>query len=85
MTIDVSDLFSVALALPMSDREALLDQLAVSLGDVRADDAADSDSIDHAWDAEVRSRVDDIITGKVQSVPAEQVDADIDRILAELP
>lgn len=37
----------------------------------------DDDSIQEAWTSELSSRVDDVRTGKVPTVPGEQVFADI--------
>jgi Putative addiction module component len=38
---------------------------------------ADQGSVDEAWSREIGSRVDDIVGGNVQTIPGEQVFADI--------
>jgi hypothetical protein len=36
-------------------------------------DVSDQDATEEAWTAEIASRVDDIITGEVQSIPHDEV------------
>jgi putative addiction module component (TIGR02574 family) len=40
-------------------------------------EVADQDSVDQAWSDEVSTRVDDILTGKVETIPGEQVFAEL--------
>lgn len=40
-------------------------------------EVADDESIEAAWTTEITSRVDDILTGKVQTVPGDEVLAQI--------
>lgn len=56
-----------ALELSNSERSALAHTLITSI-----DDQSDEDA-ERAWDAEIKTRVDDIVSGKVQGVPASEV------------
>lgn len=40
-------------------------------------EVADEESVDDAWTAEVASRVDDVVSGKVEPVQGEQVFAEL--------
>jgi putative addiction module component (TIGR02574 family) len=64
----VSELLEKALALSTEDRELLVDQLVASLSEVPAEEGAAA-----AWDEEIKRRVDDIRSGRVKTIPGEQV------------
>jgi putative addiction module component (TIGR02574 family) len=59
-----------ALGLSLSDRSALTRILIQTLGSEPAEDAAE---VQQAWQVEVEKRVDEILTGRVKTVPAEEV------------
>ena len=59
-----------ALKLPLSDRAALAQALIRSLDEAPA---ADTLEIERAWAEEVERRVDEIMSGRAQGIPAEQV------------
>jgi len=68
MTPQVSEVLEKALALSTQDRGLLIDRLIKSLDDEPADDG-----VEQAWADEIKSRVDDIESGKVEMIPGEQV------------
>ena len=69
MTVGIEEITEEALALPESQRAALADALLDSLDS----NIADSGEIKTAWTAEIRTRRDDIIAGRVKTIPWEQV------------
>lgn len=71
MTLSASEFYEAGLALPPSVRKDVALRLLESVEDV------DQESVDEAWTAEIGSRVDDIISGKVQTIPGEEVFARI--------
>jgi putative addiction module component (TIGR02574 family) len=56
-----------ALEMPEQDRAHLAHALILSM-----DDSGDDD-VSTAWDAEIERRVNDIRSGKVKGIPAEEV------------
>jgi putative addiction module component (TIGR02574 family) len=65
-----------ALALPQEERLELADSLYVSL------DADGADFQLHpSWDAEIERRVEELRSGKVQGIPAEDVFREIDALV----
>ena len=64
-----------ALRLPPSSRARLAEQLVESL------DAAESDEVRKAWAAEAIRRRDEVRSGKVKPIPADQVLADVRRVV----
>ena len=64
----VSELLEKALALSTQDRGLLIDRLIESL-----DDAPPDEGVEAAWDEEIKRRVDDIRSGRVKTIPGEQV------------
>ena len=58
-----------ALQLPTQDRAALAQVLLQSLDDQAAEDPAE---VRRAWEAEVERRVEDILSGRVEEIPAEE-------------
>jgi putative addiction module component (TIGR02574 family) len=59
-----------AMSLSLSDRSALTRILFQSLDPEPADDAAE---VQQAWQAEGERRVDEILSGRVKTVPAGEV------------
>jgi len=68
MTPDVSELLKKALALPPEARAALATSLFESLDEEPADEGVEA-----AWSEEIKRRIDDIDSGKVQMIPYEEV------------
>jgi putative addiction module component (TIGR02574 family) len=64
----VSEVLEKALALSTQDRGLLIDRLIESL-----DDAPPDQGVEAAWDDEIKRRVDDIRSGRVKTIPGEQV------------
>jgi putative addiction module component (TIGR02574 family) len=70
------ELAQKARTLPAEERARLAEELLASLGD--APDAG----VEAAWDVEIRRRLDEVESGRVQLVPAEEVFAEVRRLLA---
>jgi putative addiction module component (TIGR02574 family) len=68
MTPQVSELLEKALALSSEERGLLIDRLVESL-----DDEAPEEGVEAAWDEEIKRRVEDIRSGRVKTIPGEQV------------
>ena len=68
MTPDVSELLKKALALPPAARAALATSLFESLDEESADEGVGA-----AWSEEIKRRIEDIDSGKVQMIPYEEV------------
>ncbi len=68
MTPDVSELLKKALALPPEARAALATSLFESLDEEPADEG-----VEEAWSEEIKRRIEDIDSGKVQMIPYEEV------------
>jgi len=68
MTAEVSELLKKALALPPEARAELADSLLESLHDEIADEG-----VEKAWDDEIKRRIEEIDSGKVQTIPYEEV------------
>jgi putative addiction module component (TIGR02574 family) len=73
MTIE--QIAEAALALPSESRALLADKLVESL------DSAAFSRIDQAWVAEAKRRRDDVRSGKVQTIPGDEVLANLRRSL----
>lgn len=71
MSFSASEFYEAGLALPPSVRKDIALRLLESV------EVVDDDAIEEAWTNELSSRVDDIVRGKVETVPGEQVFADI--------
>ena len=59
-----------ALGLSLPDRSALTRILIQTLDPEPAEDAAE---VQQAWQVEVEKRVDEVLSGRVKTVPAEEV------------
>ncbi len=68
MTPQVSEVLEKALALSTQERGRLIDHLIESL-----DEGPVEEGVEEAWGEEIKSRVDDIRSGKVKMIPGEQV------------
>jgi putative addiction module component (TIGR02574 family) len=68
MTPQVSELLEKALTLSTQERGLLIDRLVETLDNEPAEEGVEA-----AWDEEIRRRVDDIRSVRVQTVPGEQV------------
>ncbi len=68
MTSQVSELLQKALTLSTQERGMLIDRLVESLEDETSDKAVET-----AWDEEIKRRVDDIRSGRVNTIPGDQV------------
>lgn len=70
MTAGMDEITQLALTLPVDQRAQVANALLASL-----DDPADSAEVHEAWTAEIKSRVDDITSGRVQTIPHDEVKA----------
>lgn len=64
--IKTDDLFAEAVSLPLDIRTQLVDKLLQSLHPTQKE-------IDELWSAEAERRVDEIRSGKVKTIPGEEV------------
>jgi putative addiction module component (TIGR02574 family) len=72
MTAGLDEITQLALTLPVDQRAQVANALLASL-----DDAADSAEVHEAWTAEIKSRVDDIMSGRVQTLSRDEVRAQL--------
>jgi len=70
MTSGMDEITQLALTLPVDQRAQVANALLASL-----DDPADSAEVHEARTAEIKSRVDDIASGRVQTIPHDEVKA----------
>lgn len=68
MTEEASAILKKALALPLEARAAIADTLLGSL-----DQSPPDASAEEAWSEEIKRRIEDIDSGKVQLIPYEEV------------
>jgi putative addiction module component (TIGR02574 family) len=68
MTPQVSEVLEKALTLSTYERGLLIDRLVESLDDEPAEEG-----VEEAWASEIKNRVDDIRSGKVEMIPGEEV------------
>jgi len=68
MTPQASEVLEKALALSPEERGMLIDHLIESLDEGPAEEGAEE-----AWSDEIKRRVDEIRSGKVEMIPGEQV------------
>lgn len=71
MSLSASEFYEAGLSLPPSVRKDVALRLLESV------DVIDDESIAQAWTTEISSRVDELVAGTVQTIPGEQVFADI--------
>ena len=68
----MDEITQLALTLPVDQRAQVANALLASL-----DDPADSAEVHEAWTAEIKSRVDDITSGRVQTISRDEVEAQL--------
>ncbi|MGA9931996.1 MAG: addiction module protein [Terriglobales bacterium] len=76
MTPQVSELLEKALALSTQERGLLIDHLIESL-----DEGPAEEGVEAAWDAEIKRRVDEIRSGKVEMISGEEIRRRLARLL----
>jgi putative addiction module component (TIGR02574 family) len=76
LTPQVSEVLEKALALSTEDRGLIIDRLIESLDNEPAEEG-----VEVAWSEEIKRRVEEIQSGKVEMIPGEEVDR---RLLARL-
>lgn len=69
--MSASEFYEAGLALPPSVRKDVALRLLDSI------EVADDDAVEAAWSSEITSRVDDIVTGRVRTIPGDEVFAQI--------
>jgi putative addiction module component (TIGR02574 family) len=67
MTLSAWEFYEAGLALPPSVRKDVALRLLESV------EVADQETIDQAWTDEISSRVDDVLSGNVETIPHEEV------------
>ncbi|WP_292604267.1 addiction module protein [Nocardioides sp. REDSEA-S30_B4] len=67
MSLSASEFYEAGMNLPPSVRKDVALRLLESL------EVSDDDSIDEAWTVEIGSRIDDILSGKVETIPHAEV------------
>jgi len=65
-----NDILREALKLPPEEREELIDELSASL---------DASDLGEYWEAEIARRISDVDSGRVQTVPADDVFSRLER------
>jgi putative addiction module component (TIGR02574 family) len=68
MTPQVSELLAKALGLSTKERGLLIDRLIETLDNEPAEEGVEA-----AWGEEIKRRMDDIRSGRVKTIPGEQV------------
>jgi putative addiction module component (TIGR02574 family) len=72
MTPEMSDVLARAKQLSAHERELLIDRLVESLDQDPAEQG-----VAEAWDQEIKSRVDEIRSGKAKMIPGEEVEREL--------
>lgn len=75
MSLSASEFYEAGMNLPPSARKEVALRLLESL------EVSDDATVDEVWTEEISTRVDDILSGKVQTIPGEEVFTRIDRHL----
>ena len=71
VSMSAAEFYEAELALPPSAREDVALRLLDSL------EVVDQESIDTAWTVEISARVDDVLSGRVATIPGERVFAEL--------
>ena len=71
MSLSASEFYEAGLALPPSVRKDVALRLLDSV------EVADQESVDDAWTDAISARVDDILSGTVETISGEQVFAEL--------
>lgn len=79
MATTLKEIEALALELPIKERSELAHRLIVSLD---GEPEGTPEEIAKAWDEEIARRVADMEAGRTQWIPAEQVFAEIDALIA---
>lgn len=80
MAVTLEELEAQALKLPIRERSELVHRLIVSID---GEPEGTPEEIAKAWEEEIARRVVEIDSGRMQLIPAEDVFAEIDAIIAE--
>jgi putative addiction module component (TIGR02574 family) len=72
MTPEMSDVLARAKQLSAHERELLIERLVESLDEEPSEEGAEE-----AWDQEIKSRVDEIRSGKAKMIPGEEVEREL--------
>ena len=72
--IEAKDVIAAALQLPPAERARLLEEVSASLVGIE---------LSPEWKAEIKRRIDDVDSGRVKTVPAEDVFARLERRLRD--
>lgn len=75
-------ILDAAMMLPVAERSALANQLMLSLDEEPLTES-EMDAMDARWAPEIRRRIAELESGQVQSIPWEEVDAQIRKIVGE--
>jgi putative addiction module component (TIGR02574 family) len=75
LTPQVSEVLEKALALSTQDRGLIIDRLIESLDNEPAEEGVEA-----AWSEEIKRRVEEIRSGKVEMIPGEEVDRRLARL-----
>lgn len=75
MTPQVSEVLEKALALSTQSRCLIIDRLIESL-----DSDPSEEGVEAAWSEEIKRRVEEIQSGKVEMIPGEEVDRRLARL-----
>lgn len=68
MAAGFDEITQLALTLPADQRAQVASALLASL-----DDPADSADVHEAWTAEIKSRVDDVVSGRLPTISRDEV------------
>lgn len=71
MPLSAAEFYEGGLALPPSVRKDVALRLLESV------EVVDQETVDQAWTDEISTRVDSILSGKVETIPGEQVIAEL--------
>lgn len=82
MSEQAQAIFDQAMKLSVSERELLVSQLMCSIDDVELSPEALA-AHDAAWAPEIRRRLAEVESGAVETIPWEEVDAQIRKLIGE--
>ena len=71
VTLSESEFYEAGMALPPTVRKDVAMRLLESI------EVDEQESVDEAWTVEIGSRMDDILSGKVKTIPGQQVFAEL--------
>ena len=82
MSAQTQAILDAAMRLTVSERSALANQLLLSLDDEPVTES-ELDAMDALWAPELRHRIAELDSGQAKSIPWEDVDARIRKIVGE--